>query len=60
MTTTWVITSDENGGEYAGYLYVTAINVIQVDNCTIMADTVRIQIDEHIRCIETEEKHNER
>ncbi len=51
----WIITFEQNGGEYTGWLEILCnkIELDEQDDCVLYADGMRIQIDEKI--IEVEE-----
>lgn len=52
MLRRWDVRFMENGDEYAGHLVITAMSVVQIEDCVLMADGVRIEIDEPILSIE--------
>ncbi len=51
----WHIEFEENGPEYTGWLKVKAYSVLPVDDRTIVADGVEIEIDEKWIGIKKEE-----
>jgi len=44
----WTIVFEENGGEYHGCMDVFCHEIIRVDEKTILADGIRIVLDEPI------------
>jgi len=48
----WLVSFQENGGEYTGYMCIFAKKVMRIDEKTIKADGVKIHMDEVIEGIE--------
>jgi hypothetical protein len=48
MKTKWIVRFEENGGEYTGYVYITANEISQETPYVILADGVSIEFDEVI------------
>lgn len=48
MSKQWTICINQNGGEYVGWVIITANNVLQTNKVTILADGVSIEFDEVI------------
>jgi hypothetical protein len=44
----WYVEFEENGGEYHGYLIIEAEDVRHIEPCVIVADRVKITVDEII------------
>ncbi len=48
---TWVVTFDENHGEYTGSLTIKGYKLVQKDGQTLIVDGVTIEIDEQIQSV---------
>ena len=56
----WLISFDQNGGEYTGFLEVTGKQLAWVQPCIFVVDGVEVKLDERtqeVEIISNEESH---
>lgn len=44
----WKIEISQNGWEYSGWVFIKAVNLVKIDERTIVADGIEIRFDEWI------------